>query len=128
MSFNFNNTVRSYSQLNTIPALSGILFAVSAAIQFLGAEISLAIPSYTFDPNHALLVSLAVLVIAFASSETKDWRYYETWEQVTVGIAVVVMIGAEYTTTVAEFLTNNDPVAGMAAFLISMAAWSVLAR
>lgn len=128
MATSFNKSLKQYSQLNTIPALSGILFAIASGVQFLGASISLEIPSYTFDPAHALLVALAVLVVAFASSDTKDWRYYESWEQVTVGVAIFVMVGAEYLTVVSDFIANNDPVAGMAAFIISMLAWSVLAR
>ena len=124
-----NNRLRSYSQLNTIPAVLGILFAISAGVQFLGAQISIAVPmTYSFDPAHAMLVSLGVLVLAFASSETKDWRYYDAWEQVTVGLAVVVMVGQEYITEISEFIASNDPVTGVAAFVLSMAAWGVLAR
>lgn len=128
MATSFKSTMQDYSQLNTVPALSGILFAISAAVQFLGATVSLKIPSYMFNPGHALFVSMGVLILAFASSDTKDWRYYETWEQVTVAVAVVTMVGAEYITTISDFIATNDPVIPIAAFILSLAAWSVLAR
>ena len=124
-----SETVSNYTQLNTIPALMGILFAMSAGVQFLGMQISIAIPaSYSFPSTHAMLVSIGVLVIAFASSDTKDWRYYESWEQIVVGAAVVLMVGAEYIVEIDDFIAANDPITGIAAFLVSMAAWSVLAR
>jgi peptidoglycan/LPS O-acetylase OafA/YrhL len=117
-----------YTQLNTIPALSGVLFAISAAVQFLGASFSMTTPAYTFPSSHALLISLGVLVVAFASSDTKDWRRYDTYEQATVGVAVVLMVGAEYVTQISDLLANNSPVAGVIAFVVSMVAWGVLAR
>lgn len=121
----------NYTQLNTIPALTGILFATGAAVQFLGASITIAPAadmSYTFEASHALLVSLVTLVIAFASSDTKDWRYYETYEQATVGVAALFMVGAEYLVEISDLITNNEPTMGIVAFVVSMAAWGVLAR
>jgi hypothetical protein len=121
----------NYTQLNTIPALSGIAFAVASAVQFLGATFGIA-PSadlaYTLDPTHALLISLVALVVAFASSDTTDWRYYETYEQGIVALAVGLMIGQEYLAEVQDLLANNAPVAGIVAFAVTMAAWGVLAR
>lgn len=117
-----------YTQLNTIPAVSGILFAVSSGVQFLGASITLQYPAYTFPSEHAMLVSLGALLVAFASSDTKDWRYYDQWEQVLVALAVVLMIGAEYLTEISTLISNNNPTAGVLAFLITVAAWGVLAR
>lgn len=128
MATNTKSVLSDYTQLNTIPALSGVLFAVASAVQFLGASISLATPQYTFDPAHALLTSLVVLVVAFASSDTKDWRRYETYEQGIVAVAVVTMVGSEYITEISDLIANNSPTAGILAFMISMAAWGVLAR
>lgn len=125
---NSNGMLADYTQLNTIPAMSGILFALAAAVQFLDATFSLGIITYTFDPAHALLVSLGVLVVAFASSDTNDWRMYETYEQALVGLAVLLMVGAEYVTEVNDLLVNNSPTAGIIAFFVSMGAWGVLAR
>ena len=128
MATRHSNLFKNYTQLNTIPAIVGIVFAVSAAVQFLQAEIMLGLIDYSFDPAHALIVSVFALVVAFASSDTKNFQHYETWEQALVGLAVVVMVSAEYTTTGADFLVENEPHAGLLAFLVSMAAWGVLAR
>lgn len=117
-----------YTQLNTIPAIVGIIFAVAAGVQFLDVTITIGIVSYTFDPAHAMFVGFGALVVAFASSDTKDWRFYDTWEQGLVAVAVVLMISGEYVAEVATILSNNQPVAGIIAFAISMAAWGVLAR
>jgi hypothetical protein len=75
-----------------------------------------------------MIVSLMALVIAFASSDTKDWRYYETWEQGVVAVAVFLMVGMEYLTEVQNLVTSNDPVGPLIAFGLAMAAWGVLAR
>lgn len=123
-----NSFLRDYSQLNTIPALSGVAFALASAVQFLGGTFALTTPTYTFDPGHAMIVSLMALVIAFASSDTKDWRYYETWEQGIVAVAVFLMVGMEYLTQVQNLVTSNDPVGPLIAFGLAMAAWGVLAR
>lgn len=123
-----NTTISDYTQLNTAPALSGIAFAVAAAVQFLDTTITIGLFDYTFDPAHAMVVSLIVLVIAFASSDTNDWRQYESWEQGLVAVAVFVMVGAEYLVEVSDALANNEPHMGLGAFLVSMAAWGVLSR
>lgn len=120
-----------YAQLNTIPALAGIIFATGSAVQFLGASITIAPSadlSYTFAANEALLVSLVSLVVAFASSDTKDWRHYETYEQALVGVAVVAMVGTEYLTEISDLVVNNEPTVGILFFGLSMGAWGVLSR
>jgi len=128
MATSTNSLLRDYSQLNTIPALSGVAFAIASAVQFLGGSMSLTTPSYTLDPAHAMIISLVALVVAFASSDTKDWRYYETWEQGVVAAAVFLMIGMEYLTEIQNLVNNNAPVAPLMAFGLAMVAWGVLAR
>lgn len=126
MNHQFN--LNQYSQLNTIPAVVGILFAVSAGVQFLDVSVTIGVVGYSFDPAHAMMVSLGALVVAFASSETKDWRYYDRHEQAVVGLAVVLIVGTEYVVEVSDAIANNAPVAGFVAFAVSMAAWGVLSR
>lgn len=121
----------AYRDLNTIPALFGILFAVAAAVQFLGATISIAPTadlSYTLEGMHAIGLSGVSLLVAFASSDTKDWQHYEPWEQGTVLIAVVAIVGAEYVTEISDFLVNNQPYTGVAFFAVGMMAWGILSR
>lgn len=117
-----------YADLNTVPAVMGIVFAVTAAVQFLGATISFTTPVYTFDPTHALVLGLVVLIVAFASSDTKDWRHYETWEQGAVALAVLLMVGNEYLVEIQDILTQNSPHAAYIAFVVSMMAWGILSR
>lgn len=124
-----SSIVRDYSQLNTVPAIAGILFAVAAAVQFLGASISIAHPvSYTFAGTEAVVVGLSMLTIAFASSDTKSLEHYETYEQAMIAIAGVTMIGMEYFTEVSDFVNSDPAVWGTAAFAVSMLGWAVVAR
>ena len=116
-----------YTQLNTLPAVTGVLFAVASSVQFLGAQISLATPSYTFDPAHAMLVSVLMLVLAFASSETKDWRHYDPMEQGVVGAAAIAIVGGEYVTEIND-LVMTSTATQVGAFALSMVAWGVLSR
>lgn len=126
---NSKGLLSDYAQLNTLPALSGVLFAISSGVQFLGVSISMTIPwAYTFDPSHGLVVSLVVMVIAFASSSTKDWRQYESYEQGAVALAVILMVGNEYLIEVSDLIVNNNPTAGTLAFLVTVVAWGILAR
>jgi len=121
--------MENYTQLNTIPALAGVLFMISSAVQFLGMSISIAQPiSYTFPSEHAMVVSLLVLIVAFAASDTRSYEFYETWEQLTVVIAVAGMISVEYVSEVATILTNNPTWGGTAMFVVSVAAWAILSR
>jgi len=121
--------VENYTQLNTIPALVGILFAVSSGVQFLGMTVAIQYPiSYSFPTEHALIVSLVALVVAFAASDTRSYEFYKSWEQLTVVIAVAAMISAEYFAEVQSMVTNNQPWAGTALFIVSVVAWAILSR
>lgn len=124
-----SRTVNNYRQLNTVPALTGVVFSIAAAVQYLGAEMSIEYPSaYTFPGEHAMLVGLLCLLLAFASSDTKDWRYYDQWEQAAVAIAVVGSVLVQYVPEVNDLLVNNQPVSGVVMFVASLAAWAILAR
>jgi hypothetical protein len=126
---NAGSFLSNYRDLNTIPALMGVLFAVASAVQFLGATISVTIPyTYTLSGVHAMVLSLVVLVVAFAASDTRSWEYYEGWEQAMVGIAVLVIVGNEYIAEITNLVANNNPAAGTIAFIITMAAWGILSR
>ena len=131
MAYSPTGFLDQYKNLNTIPALAGILFAVSAAVQFLNATVSVA-PSadlaYSFAGTDALLVGIVSLLVAFASSESRDFTYLETWEQAAVAVTVAVMVGMEYTTEVADIMANNQPASGIVAFLVGMVAWGILAQ
>lgn len=114
--------------IRTVPALAGLVYAAAAAVQFLQAEVTFGAFGYTFNPAHAMLVSLAALVIVFASSETKNWSMYDGWEQATVGVAILIMVTQQYVPLVSTSIANNQPWAGAVAFMTGMVAWGVLAR
>lgn len=127
MATNSKSILSDYTQLNTLPAVTGVLFAVASSVQFLGATVSLSTPAYTFDPAHAMLVSLLMLVVAFASSETKDWRHYDEWEQGVVGVAAITLVGTEYVPEIADLVMSSQGTQ-VGAFVLSLAAWGVLSR
>jgi len=126
-----NTEQSAHRDLNTVPALFGILFAVAAAVQFLGATISVAPTadlSYTLEGTHAVGLSLVSLLVAFASSDTRSFEHYETWEQGAVALGALAIIGTEYVTEISDFLANNQPYTGLAMFAIGMMAWGILSR
>lgn len=123
-----NGVMADYTELNTIPAIMGILFATASGVMFLDATVTLGVIDYTFSASHSLLVGMFAMIVAFASSETNDWRHYESYEQGIVVVATVLMVGSEYVVEISDMIANNSPVAGVIAFAVSVAAWGVLAR
>jgi hypothetical protein len=69
-----------------------------------------------------------VLAVAFASSETRDFQRYETWEQLMIGLAPVLILGAEYIDFISQAFADHDPTLGIIAFVLSVAAWGVAIR
>jgi hypothetical protein len=114
--------------IRTVPALAGLVFAAASAVQFLDAQIALGVLDWSFKPALALVVSLGSLLVAFASSNTRDWEHLENAEQATVAVALLIMLTHQYTPTVETAIANNQPWAGFVAFMSGMIAWGVLAR
>ncbi|WP_336135559.1 hypothetical protein [Natronomonas amylolytica] len=124
-----DSTLRDYAQLNTVPALLSIVFAVASLYAFGGvSEIHLEWFNYTLTAEHSTIFSLAVLAVAFASSETREFQNYERWEQIMIALAPVLIVGNQYTNFVSDFIATNAPAAGIAAFLITVASWGVAVR
>ena len=124
-----NGLVGDYMELRTVPALIGIIFAVSSLYQFGGiANVELSWLDYTLTTFDSMLISLGAYAVAFASSETKDFRYYEDWEKGAIAAAPVLIVAYEYTDFVSDFVANNEPIGGVAMFLVCMAAWGVAVR
>jgi len=114
--------------IKTVPALAGLIYAAAAAVQFLDATIALGVLDWQFQTDHAMLVSLAALVVAFASSETKNWSNYDAWEQAIIGLAILIMVSHQFVSPVTTGIANNQPLTGAFAFMSGMVAWGVLAR
>jgi len=117
-----------YAQFKTVPALVSTLFIMLSMYQFGGID-----PvsfnwglNYTFQPAHAALGSLGAYMIAFMSSDTKDFQYYETWEQLLIAAGPVVIFGWHYIPAIETWLLKlGDPLGAQLAFLLGVVSWIV---
>jgi len=124
-----SSLTNDYMELRTIPALLGIVFAIASLYQFGGiSEVHITWLDYTLSTQHAMFVSLATLLVAFASSETKQFEAYEDWEKVLIAAGPVLIVSQQYVTEVADIIAKNDPTGGIVAFVISVMAWGVAVR
>ena len=114
--------------IETVPAVAGLIFTLAAAVQFLDTELYIGVLELEILTSHAFVVSLAALVVVFASSRTKNWEYYETWEQVFVGTTLLIMTAHQFLPTVESVVSNQNPLAGGTIFLMGLITWGVLAR
>ena len=125
-----NDVVNDYKNLRTIPALLGIVFAVASLYQFGGiatVELMWGL-NYTLTTEHAMFLSLGTFVVAFASSETKDFEMYADWEKGMIAAGPLLLIGHQYSTFLSNQFVTHDPVLPVIGFLISVAAWGVAIR
>lgn len=132
MAFNHRSAsglANDYANLRTIPALLGIVFAMSSLYQFGGiATLEFTWFSYTMTAEHATFISLAAYGLAFASSETKQIENYQTWEKLLIGSGPVLIMGYQFTEIVASFVNTSGNFGGIAAFLLVVASWGVAVR
>ncbi|AFD03988.1 VP4 [Halorubrum pleomorphic virus 2] len=123
------SVVEDYTQLNTIPALLSVAFVAAGLYQFGGiSDITLTWISYTLTAQHATFVSLGVYVVAFMSSETRDFAYYEQWEQVLIAAGPLLIVGYQYVPQIADIVNTTSNLGPIAAFLVTVAAWGVAVR
>lgn len=121
-------SLADYTELRTVPAVIGVLFALSSLTLFLGGELTLAALDYSFTAEHSLLVSVASLAAAFAASDTNDFAYYREWEKGLVGLFVVLLFAVEFTSTGHSLIHDNQPYAGIIAFVWGIAAWAIVSQ
>jgi len=114
--------------VETVPALAGLLFSLATLVQFLDAQVTVGALDWSLDPSLAFVMSLGALVVSFGSSHTRELDEYATWELVTVGVALLIMVIHQITTVGATAVSNNQPTAGLAAFATGVLAWGVIAR
>lgn len=114
--------------VDTVPAVAGVVFSMAAAVQFLDATIKFGAYGLELTLTHSYVISLAALVVVFASSRTKDWEYYESWEQVLVAVTIAIMTGHQFVPQIRSVVSNQNPVAGSAIFAAGLLTWGVLAR
>ncbi|AXG11704.1 hypothetical protein [Haloplanus rubicundus] len=123
--------VSNYANIRTIPAMLSVVFAVASLYQFGGiATVELVwLSNYTLTTEHAAIASLATYVVALLSSETKSFEYYETWEQLMIGLGFAVILGDYLTTEVTDLLMQlGDPLGYQIAFVVTILAWTVTVR
>lgn len=116
-----------YLNVRTVPATLSVLFIIAGLYQFGGiSQVTFPWINYTIQQSHAVLISLGALVIAFMSSDTRDFQRYEMWEQVIIGAGPIVILGYEYVQFVTDFINGlGDPLGMQLAFLVTVLAWFV---
>lgn len=121
--------LRDYKELRTLPAMLSVAFVAMSAYQF-GAVSTIEIAwfgGYSLTTNHAILGSLGVYALAFASSETRRLENYENWEMAAIASGPVVMIVQQYLPDLwSELLSMvGDPLMSQIAFLLTVVSWGV---
>jgi len=120
--------VSDYSRLRTVPAMLSIVFALASLYQFGGiSQVNLTWLDYTLSAQHAMLVSLGTLVVAFASSETKQFDSYEDWEMAVIAAGPLLIVTYQYIPEITD-LVNGSDITQAVAFMVSIAAWGVAVR
>lgn len=124
-----NGLLNDYSQLRAVPALLGIIFAIASLYQFGGVnELTLQWFDYTLTDTHAMLISLGVLVVAFMSSETKQFENYEDWEQALIAATPALVVGHHYVPFIESLVNTAEPFGQILAFLICVAGYASAMR
>lgn len=75
-----------------------------------------------------MLTSLGVLVVAFASSETKSFDHYEDWEKVLIAAGPILIVAHQYVTYVSDQFAAHDPTLPIIGFAVTIAAWGAAVR
>ncbi|WP_153552017.1 hypothetical protein [Halomicrobium sp. LC1Hm] len=131
MSSQYRNRVSDmasdYMNIRSLPAMLSVGFILASLYQFGGiGTVELVWFNYTLTGEHAIMVSLGAFAAAFASSETKRFEDYETWEQVAIAAGPGVILGQQYVTEVNDFLVSlGDPVGMQLAFVATVVSWGV---
>lgn len=129
-----NGLLNDYMNVRTIPALISVVYVLASLYQFGGiSDVTLVwlggSGGYTLTGEHAIMFSLGAYALAFASSETKRFESYETWEQVGIALGPLTILGYEYVQEVTDFITNiGDPLGVQLAFVVTIVSWAVAVR
>lgn len=123
------STVERYATTHMIPALLGIIFALTglftfeaiAAPQFLWID-------YTLTTEHSVLVGLLAFAGAFATSATRQPSRYDTYEQAIIALGPALLISMQYVSEVSTVITDLGNAGLAGAFLVTMMSWIVAVR
>ncbi len=119
-----------YARLRTLPAVLSVAYIAASLYQFGGiSEVSLTWLDYSLTTEHSVVASLGTMLIAFASSETKQLDAYENWEIAAIASGPVVILGHQYTSEVSDVLMElGDPAGMQVAFVLTLVSWAVAVR
>ncbi|KOX91997.1 fibronectin [Haloarcula rubripromontorii] len=122
-----SDMVSDYMNIRSLPAMLSVAFIAASLYQFGGiTTVELPWLSYTLTTQHSLVISLGAFAAAFASSETKEFQYYEDWEKVAIALGPVVILGNEYIPQINDFLLSlGDPLGMQLAFIATVVSWGV---
>lgn len=122
--------VNDYMTLRSIPAMLSVAFIGASLYQFGGiSTIDLSWLNYTLTAEHSVMVSLGAFVVAFMSSETKQFQNYEDWEKVAIAVGPLVILGDYLTVEVSDMIMQlGDPLGFQLAFLATIVSWAVAVR
>lgn len=120
-----------YAHLRTLPAMLSVVYVLAGLYQFGGvSDVTLVwLSNYTLTAEHATFAGIGTFLVAFASSETKSFDRYETWEQAAIALGPLVIIGQQYMTEIDSLLMDlGDPLGYQIAFVLTVASWGVAVR
>lgn len=129
-----SSLVSDYANLRTLPAMLSVGFVAASLYQFGGiSSIELVwfggTGGYSLTGEHSVLVSMGAFVVAFASSETRQFENYENWEMAAIAAGPAVIIGEQYVAEVTDLITMlGDPLGYQVAFLLTVVSWGVAVR
>ena len=128
-----SGALSEYTNLRTLPAILSVVFVLTSLYQFGGVtEVTLVwLNDYSLTAEHAALGGITVYAAAFASSETKQFEYYETWEQAALALVPVVTVGYHYVSEIQTFITDlggSSPIGAQLAFAATLFGWFVAVR
>ena len=107
-------------------ALAMMVFAVMGLIMtgLAGQAVEL-MEQHQFLP---LAASLGALAVIFASSGTRDFRYYHPVESIIVGLTGLAMLAHAFLTDFQDFLASYDPWGAVVLLLLMVVTSAILAR
>ena len=124
-----SGVLSDYTHLKTIPALLSVVFVLAGLYQFGGiSSVEIVWASYTLTETHAMVASLGAYAIAFLSSETKNFEYYDDWEKVLILGGPALILAHTYSATVADLIATQSHLGPILAFLVTVASWAVAVR
>lgn len=117
--------------LRQLPPLIGMLFGVLSAWTFGGLVGPITVGwgvDYTLTTNHAIVGSLVAFVLAFASSQTREWKNYAGWEKVVIGAGVALIPAYPHWAWLQDQFAVYDPLASVLGFVLTVIAFGLATR